>query len=368
MRARKLLLASPEVSVSSEQTTFVPEQVHLVGSIGLNSVEEIFRTVGQRLGRRLKRSPDGEIGGRRLWISWQYPLLRASPFLVPDPSGAVHRISRFPILSLADGVKPEQLDFGELGYAREARASYEDFCSARKRGDLPGHIRFQVCLPTPMAVIYAYCIERDVLAVYEAYEKDMIREVAAICAAIPHHDLCIQWDVCHEMLIWDGQPLDMFPKVGTSHDEILRRMQRICASVPEDVELGVHLCYGDFRAKHFLEPRDAGKVVELANALASTVQHPLAFVHMPVPIARTDDAFFAPFQGLELASATELYLGVVHAADGVDGAKRRMATASRYARTFGIATECGIARARTPDLVKSIIDIHAPISKEPASS
>jgi len=354
--------------VSSEQTTFAPEQVHLVGSIGLNSVEEIFRTVGQRLGRRLKRSPDGEIGGRRLWISWQYPLLRASPFLVPDPSGAVHKISRFPILSLADGVKPEQLDFGELGYAREARASYEDFCSARKRGDLPGRIRFQVCLPTPMAVIYAYCIERDVLAVYEAYEKDMIREVAAICAAIPHHDLCIQWDVCHEMLIWDGQPLDMFPKVGTSHGEILRRMQRICASVPEDVELGVHLCYGDFRAKHFLEPRDAGKMVELANALASTVQHPLAFVHMPVPIARTDDAFFAPFQGLELASATELYLGVVHAADGVDGAKRRMATASRYARTFGIATECGIARARTPDLVKSIIDIHAAISKEPASS
>lgn len=80
-------------------------------------------------------------------------------------------------------------------------------------------------------------------------------ENVTICAAIPHHDLCIQWDVCHEMLIWDGQPLDMFPKVGTSHDEILRRMQRICASVPEDVELGVHLCYGDFRAKHFLEPR-----------------------------------------------------------------------------------------------------------------
>jgi hypothetical protein len=219
-----------------------------------------------------------------------------------------------------------------------------------------------------MAVIYAYCIERDVLAIYEAYEKDMIREVAAICAAIPHHDLCVRWDVCHEMLIWDGQPLDMFPKVGTSHDEILRRMQRICASVPEDVELGVHLCYGAFRAKHLLEPRDAGKMVELANALASTVQHPLAFVHMPVPIARTDDAFFAPLRSLELAPATELYLGVVHAADGVDGAKRRIAVAGKYVRTFGIATECGIARACTPDLVKSIIDIHAATSKEPASS
>jgi hypothetical protein len=41
---------------------FTPERIHLVGSIGLGSVEEIFRTVGRRLGGRLKRVPDGEIG------------------------------------------------------------------------------------------------------------------------------------------------------------------------------------------------------------------------------------------------------------------------------------------------------------------
>jgi hypothetical protein len=352
--------------VSNAQSGFTPEGVHLVGSIGLGSVEEIFRTVGERLGRRLKRVPDGEIGGRRLWISWQYPLLRASPFLVPDPSGAVHMISRFPILCLAEGVKPADIDFGELGYAREARASYQDFCAARERGILPPHVRFQVCLPTPMAVIYAYCTEKDVLAVYDAYEKDMIREVAAVCAAIPHHDLCIQWDVCHEMLIWDGQPLDMFPKVGTAHADTLARMQRICAAVPADVELGIHLCYADFRARHFLEPRDAGKMVELANALAKAISHPLAFVHMPVPIARTDDAFFAPLQDLDLAAGTELYLGVVHAADGAEGTQKRIAVARRYVKAFGIATECGIARARTPGLVKSLIAVHAATSREPA--
>ena len=352
--------------MSNAQNGFSPEGVHLVGSIGLGSVEEIFRTVGERLGRRLKRVPDGEIGGRRLWISWQYPLLRASPFLVPDPNGAVHMISRFPILCLAEGVKPADIDFGELGYAREARASYQDFCAARERGMLPPHVKFQVCLPTPMAVIYAYCTERDVLAVYDAYEKDMIREVAAVCVAIPHHDLCIQWDVCHEMLIWDGQPLDMFPKVGTAHADILARMQRICAGVPADVELGIHLCYADFRARHFLEPRDSGKMVELANALAKTISHPLAFVHMPVPIARTDDAFFAPLQDLDLAAGTELYLGVVHAADGAEGTQKRIAVARRYVKAFGIATECGIARARTPDLVKSLIEVHAATSREPA--
>ena len=41
---------------------FVPEKVHLVGSIGLDSVEEIFRTVGAMFGRRLRRVPDGEPG------------------------------------------------------------------------------------------------------------------------------------------------------------------------------------------------------------------------------------------------------------------------------------------------------------------
>jgi hypothetical protein len=351
--------------MTAADSTFTPERVHFVGSIGLGSVEEIFRTVGRRLGPRLRRVPDGEIGGRRLWISWQYPLLRSSPFLVPDPGGAIHRMSRFPLLCLADGIDPKDIAFGELGYAREARASYQDFCAARGRGDLPDGVRFQVCLPTPMAVIYAFCIERDVLTVYDAYERDMIREVQALCAAIPHRDLCIQWDVCHEMLIWDGQPLDMFPKPGTSHEDIVERMQRICAAVPADVELGIHLCYADFRARHFLEPRDAAKMVELANALAASIDHPLAFIHMPVPIARSDEAFFEPFRQLKLPPQTELYLGVVHAADGVDGARKRIAVAHKYLSDFGIATECGIARARTPGLVKSLIEIHADTTREP---
>ena len=56
----------------------IPDKVHFVGSIALDSVEEVFRTLGSVLGNRLRRVPDGEPGGRRLWISWQYPLLRAS--------------------------------------------------------------------------------------------------------------------------------------------------------------------------------------------------------------------------------------------------------------------------------------------------
>jgi hypothetical protein len=39
-------------------TNAIPQSVHLVGSIGLDNVPEIFRTLGKGLGRRLKRVPD----------------------------------------------------------------------------------------------------------------------------------------------------------------------------------------------------------------------------------------------------------------------------------------------------------------------
>ena len=333
--------------------------VHLVGSIGLDSVEEVFATVGRLLGKHLKRVPDGEPGPRRLWVSFQYPFLRSSPYIRPDPSGEVRPTSKFPKLCLAEGVSPAEVRFGELGYAREAKGSYVDFCASRSRGELPQSVRFQVCLPTPMGVTYAFCTQRDLLAIDTAYEAAMIREVERICAAIPHRDLCIQWDFCHEMIILDGQPQDQFPTVKASMDDVMQRMKRISAAVPADVELGVHLCYGDFGARHMLEPRDMERMVEVANALTAAVQRPINYIHMPVPISRTDEAYFAPMRDLKTSKETEIYLGVVHAGDGVEGTKKRMAVARKYAPKFGIACECGIARARKTDLVKRLLEIHA---------
>jgi methionine synthase II (cobalamin-independent) len=217
-----------------------------------------------------------------------------------------------------------------------------------------------------MAVIIPYCSQPDAQAIEPAYEKAMLAEVATICRAIPHHDLAIQWDVCIEMGIWDGQIADHYPKNGTSRPEILARLKRLAAAVPDDVELGFHLCYGDMDAKHFVEPVDSAKMVELANAIAATVARPIAFLHMPVPVARSDDAFFRPMRDLTLSPGTELYLGLVHAADGAEGVRKRAAAASAYVTGFGIATECGIARIRTPDLVQKILEIHAAGSREPA--
>jgi hypothetical protein len=338
-----------------------PEAVHLVGSIGLDTVDDVFGTVGKMLGPYLRRIPDGEVGGRRLWISWQYPVLRANPLLRPDPSGAVRPTNRFPLLALAEGADPTGLRFGELGYAREARASYLDFVAARERGELPAGIRFQVCLPTPFAVVSSVVVEDALAPVEAAYERAMLAEVAALCRHIPHSDLCIQWDLCNEMVIWDGQETSAVPYPDVPGAALLARMARICAVVPDDVELGLHLCYGDFAGHHFVEPKDASAMVDFANALVQTIAHKLAYIHMPVPIERTDDAFHRPFGELALAEGTELYLGVVHAKDGVAGARARIGAAGRYVPRFGIATECGMARARTEATVRSLLSIHAEV-------
>ena len=325
--------------------------VHFVGSVALDTPEEVFAAIGQHCGPYLRRVPDGEPGGRRLWISWQIPVLRANPSLAPVGEGLVP-------LKLADGVVPEQLHFGELGYYREARPSYEDFLRARESGRLPPNVRFQVSLPTPLAVVMPFCRQPDAQVILPSYERAMVREVERICAAIPHRDLSIQWDVCIEMIQWDGRVPTM-PGFAGMEQVFAANFQRLGASVPADVELGFHLCYGDLDAKHFIEPIDATKMVELANLITHHVSRSVSWLHIPVPIDRTDDGFFRPLENLRLGSETELYLGLVHAQDGVEGTRRRIETARKFVPVFGVASECGISRGRDPHVALDFIKTYA---------
>src|ERR1051325_7010363 len=109
--------------------------VHLVGSVALDTSQEVFAAAGKLMGPYLKRVPDGEPGGRRLWISWQIPVLRANPSLKPAMQSAPGQRTNWVPLRLADGIDPAEVHFGELGYSCEARASYMDFLEARNRGE-----------------------------------------------------------------------------------------------------------------------------------------------------------------------------------------------------------------------------------------
>jgi hypothetical protein len=325
--------------------------VHFVGSVALDTPAEVFAAIGEHCGPYLKRIPDGEPGGRRLWISWQIPVLRANPVLEQVGEGQIP-------LKLADGIKSEQIHFGELGYSREARPSYEDFLIARRTGQIPPGVRFQVSLPTPWAVVMPFCRQPDAQQILPAYEDAMVREVARVCDAIPHRDLAIQWDVCIEMLAWDGRWPNAPPFPGMEQ-VFARNFARLGAIVPPVVELGFHLCYGDLDARHFVEPTDSTKMVEMANLIARSAQRAIAWMHMPVPFDRTDDAFYAPLEGLHLGTKTELYLGLVHVQGGIDGTVARIAAAKNHVREFGIASECGISRGRNPNMALDFIKAYA---------
>jgi hypothetical protein len=323
--------------------------------VALDGPEDVFKAIGQSCGPYLKRVPDGEPGGRRMWISWQIPVLRANPSLAPVGEGLVP-------LKLADGVQPSDIHFGELGYAREARASYLDFLEARAAGYLPSGVRFQVSLPTPWAVVVPFCQQPDAQQILPAYEAAMLREVERLCKAVPHDDLAIQWDVCVEMVQWDGR-LPTTPPFPGMEAVFEAQFSRLGAAIPPGVELGFHLCYGDLDGTHFVDPVDATKMVEMANLISRAVTRPIDWIHLPVPIDRHDEPFFAPLRGLRLGQQTELFLGLVHARDGVDGAKQRIAAASRVVDRFGIASECGISRGRDPRLALDFIQTYAEVAR-----
>ena len=80
----------------------------------------------------------------------------------------------------------EAVKFGPLGYAAAAIQSYGDFKWARSDGKIPAGTRFQVSLPTPIAVVMTFTDPQSIQQVWPIYEEHLNEEVAEIAAAI--HD------------------------------------------------------------------------------------------------------------------------------------------------------------------------------------
>ena len=184
-------------------------------------------------------------------------------------------------------------------------------------------------------------------------------------------ELAIQWDVAVEFGLMEGA----FGPHPLTNELIIDQVVRMASHVPADVEMGYHLCYGDAppqlgaKGRHFVEPRDTALLATVANAIADRAARPVSFIHLPVPIDRDDDYYFAPLDGLRLRPETSLFLGLVHAEDGVEGAQRRIATAARHVTGFGVGCECGMQN-EARDEIPEILRIHrdAIVPGEPAQS
>ncbi|MEN0021968.1 MAG: hypothetical protein AAGC61_01715 [Microbacterium sp.] len=343
-----------------------PQGALLVGSVNYDDAETTIRTAAEVLGTRLRRIPDGEVGKRFHWIMFQPDVLgeaegieRIGDEPVPFPAGIDARPLR-----IGEGVDAAGIRLPALGYADAAIESYAIFTRLRGEGVVPEGTRFQVSLPTPVAVVTSFFFGDDRAAIAPVYTAALRRELDGILAAIPHDDLAIQWDVASEMGVIEAAPafgrvMDVWWE-GDPFPGLVAQLAELIDAVPVDVDVGVHLCYGDVAEKHFFEPTDAGNLVRYANAVVAASGRELTWLHLPVPIERDDDAYFAPLA--DLAYGGELYLGLVHREDAAAGAEKRIAVAQRYVPEFGVATECGIGRAPA-GTTEGILRTHAEVAR-----
>jgi hypothetical protein len=337
-----------------------PAIVHYVGSIPLPDAETVFRRLAETTGPYLQRLPDGETGIRKTWIRFLQQVLADNPAIEVATDVAPFKFTQWdgkllreiPRLRIKPGANPDPATF-ETGYADMAVQSWQLFERLQREGVIPASVKFQISLPTPIAPTYNNMVPSDRPRLLPALTEHLIGEVTKIAATMPNGHIALQWDVCQEVLAWEGYyepgPIDF-------RTETIDTLTQIGNAVPAAIELGYHLCYGSPADEHCIQPKDMAVMVEIVNATSARVNRPIQFFHMPVPKGRTDDAYFTPLDNLRLHPETKLYLGLVHYDDAA-GDAARIAAARRHVRVDGVATECGMARG-DPERLPSLLAAH----------
>ena len=336
----------------------------LVGSIPLDSAEEVFRLFGAALGPWLATMPDGEVGPRKHWISRvHYQVLAGHAELDivrrPMPENGVERLNPRNAgdswqFQVKEGV--ERVRFGDpgwrLGYAREALNSYFVFRTLRAQGELAKHLRFQVSLPSVNSALppRIFPDPTDLAKIRPGYADALAAEIGTIVGKIPADDLAIQWDCATEVQ-------DAYGAIpGFAAEDAIERsiaqFRKLSPLIPESVLLGYHFCFGTLGGWPRFAPADLSAVVALANAVIESSGRRVDWVHIPV-LPDAADPFLAPLRELR-PRGTRVFLGVVH---HMDGFKRRVMAARKYLAEFGVAGYCGFGRM-APSEMPAVLNEH----------
>ncbi|MBF6567654.1 MAG: hypothetical protein IVW54_02110 [Candidatus Binataceae bacterium] len=339
-----------------------PQNLLMVGSVPLDTAEEVFRALAAKLGPYLSCIPDGEVGERHRWITFQaYRVMHGHPeietLLRPAPIDGienwrprnVHDYWTFKVKPGVDRVK-----FGDpgwrLGYAHDAINSYFVFKTLRAAGAIPPTMRFQVCLPLPYSVLYLQFQDpADWERVGPGYEAAMREEVSTIVRKIPADDLALQWDCASEIVDLENF-LPWTPREGKL-ERIAGQVDRLkLREIPRGVWLGLHLCYGTLGGWPMVMPKDFGVCVQAANAASAAAGGRFDFVHMPGPANRCDDDFYRPLEDLDLGHA-RVYLGIIHDHEKEAAPlRKRIEVARRHLPEFGLGAPCGFGRRKREEL------------------
>ena len=342
------------MSKLANMATQTSEIVHFVGSVCLSDEEAVMKLLCAALPLRLRRIPDGEPGKRGSFVIFQWEIFKESSFVqAPFPPGSPSKGCK-----VEPGPDSPPLKLLPLEYDDYAIASYKKFCVLRTEGHIPENVRFQVSLPTPVNVLGNLIEPAWQKTVEPVYEAALLASLRRIQDHIPAKDLAVQWDLASEFAYLEGAASSP-PWFSPLKQGLVQRVLKVAAAVDGEVQLGFHLCYGDFGHKHFVEPKDMALLVEIGNSLLNGATRQVNWLHMPVPKSRTDETYFAPLKRLELGD-TELYLGLLHPEDE-EGTKQRIETASRIMAPFGVATECGLGRSSQTEL-DSVLRIAAVVA------
>ncbi|MEQ8698713.1 MAG: hypothetical protein RLT05_19425 [Bauldia litoralis] len=333
------------------------DELLLVGSVPLETPEEVFRVFGPALGASLPYLPDGEQGDRRFWIDGiAYRVLNGHPQLetlsrpAPDENGpdtwhpqGDHDQFKFRVLPGVDEVQ-----FGEpgwrLGYARDALNSWFVFKTLKKEGVIPGHVRFQVCLPLTFSALGLFVPdEDDLLKIAPGMTRALRAEVENIAAHIPPDELAIQWDLAIENRRIEAKLVAGDPDGAWGEaKKVAAPMAEANAGLHDEVHVGLHSCYGTVNGWPSRQPESIRGTVLLLNAHAGEAGRPIDFVHFPT-VAAADDAWFQPLEDLDVGDA-RIYVGAIHHLHGAAGLRGQIGTVKKYLPKFGLAAPCGFGR------------------------
>jgi hypothetical protein len=336
----------------------------LVGSVPLDTVENVMRTFGGTLGADLPAIPDGEVGERRSWVlRLSYQVFNGHIDLEtisrPQRVGGVEQLmprGRDDVWKFR--VKPgvDVVRFGNpgyrLGYAKDAVNSYFVFKTLREKGEIPRGVRFQISMPMVNSVIRPLTFPEpgDLPKLRPGYEEAIAAEIKAILETIPHEDLAIQWDCAWEVAaVHDG--IEGYP-AEREIDTHVAPVGRLSKLLPSEVALGFHFCFGTFGGWPRFAPENLDRTVELVNASVAATGRAVDWVHIPT-LDRVDEAFYAPLSKLDIGK-TRVYLGLIHSMDSFE---KRVEIARRYLPDFGVAAYCGFGRT-PPEQIPAILDDH----------
>jgi hypothetical protein len=348
-----------------------PSSVHFNGSVNLPDAETVMREISSRIPTGVRRMTDGETGERGYWILFQIQKFLEMPEFEQVRSGQAYDTSsdapQMPQLRLAEGASADTITWPNLGYADAYAESFAIFDRLQRDGTIPEGVRFQMQYPTPLASIAGTIAPADLPAVAASYERALFADLDELLTRVPHDRCAVQWDVAVEFGLLEGA---MGPGSAMPLDQVLPGLVRCIDHVPEDIPVGMHLCYGDYGHEHFKQPESVRMQVNVLNAVAASARRPVGWASFTVPQARGDAGYFAPLRDLAVGPETELYFALVpyHPDEQPEGTtaaqiehiETALAESPAGGREWGISTECGMGRVDAGD-VPRLLDIHREI-------